>query len=105
MVHESRRTGDIVRLEDRAHQVVVSILASVGNMAYEMNVKGHDILRFPFASVEAFTARPAGLHGIPLLAPWANRLDEQAFHANGTRYPFDMQLGNVNGATPNSTAS
>jgi aldose 1-epimerase len=98
--YESRRTGDIVRLEDRAHQVVVSILASVGNMAYEMNVKGHDILRFPFASVEAFTARPAGLHGIPLLAPWANRLDEQAFHANGTRYPFDMQLGNVNGATP-----
>jgi len=74
-------------------QVVVSILTSVGNVAYEMTVKGHNIRRFPFASVEDFRAKPAGLHGIPLLAPWANRLDEQAFYANGKRYAFDMQMG------------
>src|SRR5206468_3713122 len=29
-----------------------------------------------------------------------NRLDEQAFYANGKRYAFDMQLGNVRGARP-----
>ena len=98
--YEARRTGDVVQLEDRKNQVVVSILTSVGNIAYEMTVKGHNILRFPFATVDDFRAKPAGLHGIPLMAPWANRLDEQAFYANGTRYPFDMQLGNVNGATP-----
>ena len=34
----------------------------------------------------------------PLLAPWADKLDEQAFYANGTRYAFDMNLGNVRGA-------
>ena len=28
--------------------------------------------------------------GIPFMGPWANRLDEQAFYANGKRYPFDM---------------
>ncbi len=98
--YEARRSGDVVQLEDTKHQVVVSILTSVGNIAYGMTVKGHDILRFPFATVDEFRARPTGLHGIPLLAPWANRLDEQAFYANGKRYPFDMQLGNVNGATP-----
>jgi aldose 1-epimerase len=98
--YEARRTGDIVRLEDRRHEVVVSVLTSVGNIAYQMTVKGHDILRFPFASVEAFKARPAGLHGIPLMAPWANRLDETSFYANGTRYPFDMELGNVRGPVP-----
>ena len=98
--YEARRTGDIVQLEDRQHQVVVSILTSVGNIAYDMTVKGHNILRFPFASVDEFKARPTGLHGIPLTGPWANRLDEQAFYANGKRYPFDMQLGNVNGAIP-----
>ena len=54
----------------------------------------------PVASIDEFRAKPAGLPGIPLLAPWANRLDEQAFYANGKRYPFDMELGNVNGAIP-----
>jgi aldose 1-epimerase len=34
------------------------------------------------------------------MAPWANRLDEQAFYANGVRYPFDMELGNVRGNIP-----
>lgn len=99
-VYEARRTGEVVQLEDRKHQVVVSILTSVGNLAYQMTVKGQEVLRFPFATLDDFKARPAGLHGIPLLAPWANRLDEQAFYANGKRYPFDMQLGNVNGAAP-----
>ena len=98
--YDARRNGDVVQLEDRTSQVVVSIVTSVGNMAYEMTVKGHNILRFPFASLADFKARPAGRHGIPLLAPWANRLDEQAFYANGKRYAFDMQLGNVTGAIP-----
>jgi aldose 1-epimerase len=58
------------------------------------------VLRFPFKSIDEFKVKPAGLHGIPLLAPWANRLDEQAFYANGKRYAFDMSLGNVTGAIP-----
>jgi aldose 1-epimerase len=40
------------------------------------------------------------LNGNPFLGPWANRLDEQAFYANGKRYAFDMSLGNVRGAIP-----
>ena len=48
---------------------------------------------------EEFKAKPR-LSGIPFLAPWANRLDEQAFYANGKKYPFDMELGNVRGARP-----
>ena len=38
--------------------------------------------------------------GIPFLGPWANRLDEQAFYANGKRYALNMDLGNVRGAHP-----
>ena len=98
--YAARRDGDLVHLEDAKNQTVVSIITSVGMMAYEMKVKGHNILRFPFKSIEEFRAKPTGLHGIPLLAPWANRLDEQAFYANGKRYPFDMQVGNVTGAIP-----
>ena len=97
--YEARRNGDIVQIEDKASRTVVSVITSVGNMAYEMTVNGHSILRFPFASIDDYRARPARV-GIPLLAPWGNRLDEQAFHANGKRYAFDMQLGNITGAIP-----
>jgi len=97
--YSARRLGDIVRLEDSASQTVVSLIPSVGNVAFEMLVKGQNVLRWPYASVEAFRTKP-GLSGIPFLGPWANRLDEQAFYANGTRYPFDMELGNVRGAIP-----
>jgi aldose 1-epimerase len=97
--YTAQRDGDVVRLHDAGTQTVVSILPSVGNITFEMKVKGQEVLRWPYASVADFKARPA-LSGIPLLAPWANRLDEQAFYANGRRYAFDMELGNVRGAIP-----
>ena len=97
--YAARRNGDIVQLEDQKNQIVVSIITSVGMIAYDMKVKGQAVLRGP-ASIDEFRAKPAGLPGIPLLAPWANRLDEQAFYANGKRYAFDMELGNVSGAIP-----
>src|SRR5688572_26544588 len=91
------REGDIVRLSDRTGGIVVSIMPSVGNIAFEMQVKGHDVLRFPHTSLADFKARPNAT-GVPFMGPWANRLDEQAFYANGRRYAFDMTLGNVRGA-------
>jgi aldose 1-epimerase len=80
-----RRTPELVHLEDAARQIVVAIAPSAGNLTREMTVKGHNIL---------------GPQGVPFMAPWANRLDEQAFYANGRRYAFNMQLGNVRGAHP-----
>jgi len=97
--YSARRDGDVVRLEDAKSRTRVSIALTVGNMAFEMKVNGHDVLWWPYSSVDDFKAKPA-MSGIPFLAPWANRLDEQAFYANGTRYGFDMALGNVRGAIP-----
>jgi aldose 1-epimerase len=94
-----QRDGDVVKLADARTQTEVWIMPSVGNIAYRMTVKGHDVLRWPHASLEAFKASPNAT-GIPFMGPWINRLDEQAFYANGTRYPFDMALGNVRGAIP-----
>jgi aldose 1-epimerase len=93
------REGEIVRLSDRVSDTVVSIMPSVGNIAFEMQVRGHNILRFPHATLADFKASP-NFTGIPFMGPWANRLDEQAFYANGRRYAFDMSLGNVRGAIP-----
>ena len=97
--YSARRTGDIVQLEDAKSKTVVSIIPSAGNITSEMKVNGQNVLRWPYASMEDYKTR-GGLNGIPFLAPWANRLDEQAFWANGKKYAFDMTLGNVNGAIP-----
>jgi aldose 1-epimerase len=83
-------TPDLVVLSDHTAGVVVSIAPKNGNNAFSMKVKGHEVLWW----------NPPQMSGIPFLGPWANRLDEQAFWANGRRYPFDMTLGNVRGAIP-----
>jgi aldose 1-epimerase len=97
--YASRRIGETIVLEDTRNLTVVSILPAVGNIVYSMKVNGQDVLRWPYTSIEEFKSRPA-LSGIPFVGPWANRLDEQAFYANGKRYAFDMELGNVRGAIP-----
>jgi aldose 1-epimerase len=94
--YSAQHEGGMVRLRDGVADVVVSVVPSVGNTAIAMTVKGHDVLRWPYASLDEFRARPA-LSGIPFLAPWANRLDEPAFYANGRRHAFDLELGNIRG--------
>jgi len=95
--YTTERVGRTVRLSDTDRQVVVSIAPLRGNVTFEMKVKGQDVLHFPVASLED---PRAGQFGIPFLGPWANRLDEPAFYANGRRYAFDMELGNVRGSIP-----
>ena len=97
--YAARREGDIVQLTDTATDTRVSIAPSIGNIAFRMTVKGHDVLRWPHADMAAFKANP-NQTGVPFMGPWINRLDEQAFYANGKRYPFDMTLGNIRGTIP-----
>ncbi len=101
--YTAERTSDhgipVVRLADTVRKVEVAVVPSVGNTAYEMKANGKNILYFPYADVSEFQKEPR-LAGIPLLAPWANRLDQQAFFANGKKYNFDMELGNVRGEIP-----
>jgi aldose 1-epimerase len=84
----------VVRLVDTARDVVVSVVPSIGNRAYEMKVHGKNILHFPYADLAEFQKKP-GLNSIPFLAPWANRIDGNGFFANGRRYEFNLGLGNV----------
>jgi aldose 1-epimerase len=101
--YHAERTSDqgipVIRLSDSVHKIEVAVVPSVGNTAYEMKVNGKNILYFPYANLSDFKVKP-DLAGIPFLAPWANRLDQQAFYANGKKYNFDMELGNVKGDIP-----
>src|ERR1051325_4900944 len=91
--YAAHREGDVIRLEDTARQTSVSVMPSRGNTAFQMKVKGKDVLRFPYASLEEYLKGARGMSGIPFLGPWANRLDETAFYANGKNYPSNMDLG------------
>jgi aldose 1-epimerase len=99
--YRAEQIADVVHLEDADKATAVSVLPSSGNVTIEMRVNGRNVLRFPYESVEDFRARDRrGMIGIPFLGPWANRLDEHAFYANGRRYAFDMGIGNIRGDLP-----
>ena len=82
----------VVRLRS-PHGTRVSIVPKVGNTAVEFLVNGKNAFWFPYSSIDEFAAGPE-LCGNPFLAPWANRLDEHAFYANGIRYELNRGLGN-----------
>jgi len=85
---------EVVQLSDAGRDVQVSIVPSIGNIAYEMKVNGKNALYVPFKSLAEFAAHPV-LCGVPFLAPWANRLDQAAFYANGKKYRLNPDLGNL----------
>jgi aldose 1-epimerase len=85
---------EVVRLSDPARRTVVSIAPSIGNLAYELLVNGKNAFWTPARTIGELKAKPA-LAGNPFLAPWANRLDQDAFYANGKKYALNSELGNI----------
>ena len=93
-----KTNGDVVQLRDETADVTVSVLTPVSN-AYEMVVKGQNVIRMTIRSVDDMRARP-NLNGVPLMSPFANRLDQTAFYANGKKYNFDTEFGNIRAPVP-----
>lgn len=85
---------EVVRLADSSHRMEVSIVTSIGNIAYDLKVNGKSILYVPFHSLGEFKEHPT-LAGNPLLAPWANRIDQLAYYANGKKYLLNPELKNL----------
>ena len=92
-LYDVSHTGDVVTLSDKRAEIVVRVLTSASN-AYQMTVKGEDVIRKTWNTLDDIRPR-MGLNGVPLLWPYANRLEEQAFYANGRKYSFDLSLGNT----------
>ena len=97
--YRAQQTGDVVRLEDTRAQTVVSIVPSVGDVAFEMKVKGHDVLYWPFSSVDDFKASP-NTTAFRFSVRGPTDSTSRRFTPTAQRYAFDMQLGNVRGAIP-----
>jgi aldose 1-epimerase len=79
---------ETVRLTDSAHGMEVSICPSIGNIAYDVRVKDQPIVMGPPQSLGEWKQKPSQA-GIPFLGPWANRLDGDAYWANGKRYQLN----------------
>src|SRR5206468_1631163 len=75
--YSARQNAGTVQLQDDAAQTSVAIVPSVGNIAFEMKVKGENVLYWPFASIDEFRSHP-GMSAIPFVGPWVDRLDEPA---------------------------
>jgi aldose 1-epimerase len=97
--YTAKQNGELVDLADATAEMNVSVVWSMSN-AWRIQVKGRDLVRTS-ATLADFQARP-GFNGMPILAPFANRLDETAFYANGRKYNFDLELGNVRGPIPST---
>src|SRR4029079_15664055 len=97
--YTAKRDGDVVELANSAAQMNVSVVWSMSN-AWRIQVKGKDLVRTS-PTLDDFQSRP-GLNGMPILAPFANRLDETAFYANDRKYNFDLELANVRVPIPST---
>jgi aldose 1-epimerase len=94
-VHRERAGGiETVRLADATRNMEVCLAPSVGNMAYAFTVNGKNLLWFPFSGPDALQAQPV-FCGIPFLAPWANRIDGDAYWFGEKKFLLNGALGNL----------
>jgi len=94
-VHRERNGPiETVRLVDAARKMEVCFAPAVGNMAYAFTVNGKNLLWFPFAGPDELETHPI-FCGIPFLAPWANRIDGDAYWVDGKKFLLNGALGNL----------
>jgi len=84
---------EVLRLADSERQTEVLIVPSIGNNAYSMKVKGQQILWSPYSTLAELKQKPVQV-GNPFLAPWCNRIDGDAYWANGKKYLLNADLKN-----------
>jgi len=84
---------EVVVLTDTARKTEVTVAPSIGNMAYRMMVNGKNALWIPYENLGEMKAKPA-MGAVPFLAPWANRLDQDGYYANGKKYQLNPDLAN-----------
>ena len=58
--YSAEESRDIVRLHDNENETTVSIIPSAGNLAVEMRVRGHNVLRFPTNPLKTTRAMKGG---------------------------------------------
>jgi len=83
---------DVLKLSDAASRTEITIVPAFGNNAFEFKVEGHNIM-WSRGTLRELIAKPDFVANF-FMAPWANRLDPDTFHANGKQYRLNPDLKN-----------
>jgi len=81
-------------LLDTQRKMDFGIVPDIGNFAYEFKVNGKDVLISP-ESLKAYIEKHWFGWGIPFLAPYANRIDQDYYWFQGKKYLLNDALGNL----------
>ena len=88
-------------LRDSARKMEVGLVPDIGNFAYEFKANGKDVLIAP-ESFQAYLEKHWFGWGIPFLAPYANRIDQEYYYFQGKKYLLNDALGNILRVPPNN---
>ena len=98
MSYQTRREQvdglEVIRLIDSDRDLTASLLPQLGNIAFELTLKGKNYLWHPPLRLSEMAAKHP-MMGVPLLSPWANRLDQDSYWINGAQYTVNRKLGNI----------
>jgi aldose 1-epimerase len=90
-VVEGRTTYHLL---DSKQKMDVGIVPEIGNLAYQFKVNGKDVL-IPVESFKEYLEKHTFGWGIPFLAPWANRIDNEYYYFEGKKYLLNDALENI----------
>jgi aldose 1-epimerase len=92
-VRRTMRAGcEVIHLVDTASRADVMIVPAFGNNAFEFNVDCHNLM-WSEKTLGELLAKPDFVANF-FMAPWANRLSPNTFHANGRKYLLNPDLKN-----------
>jgi aldose 1-epimerase len=80
-------------LLDSKLKMDVGLVPDIGNFAYQFKVNGKDVL-IPLESFKGYPEKKTFGWGIPFLAPWANRIDNDYYYFEGKKYLLNDSLAN-----------
>jgi len=88
-------------LRDAQRKMDFGVVPDIGNFAYMFEINGKDVLIKP-DSFKAYLEKHWFGWGIPFLAPYANRIDQDYYYFQGKKYLLNDSLGNVLRVPPNN---
>jgi len=81
-------------LVDAGRKMEFGVVPDVANLGYEFKVNNEDVL-IPLDSFKNYVETRRLCCGIPFLAPWANRIDQDYYFFQEKKYLLNDSLGNL----------
>ena len=88
-------------LKDSKRKMVFSLAPDIGNWGYSLKANGKEVF-YPRPPFEQYIKERGMGYGNPLMAPFANRIDQDYYYFEGRKYLLNGELGNFMRVPPNN---